>query len=177
VTTPDIVDYINSHIEGDAQSFSSYFGDAVSRATSRPSPLDRDITDLEGRELRVLEVGQGDIAPSAVLHIPSLDAVVAGDVAYLQIHQMLALAGPAEWDKWIASIGIIERLHPRIVVAGHKKPEAPDDEAEKILHCTRSYIQDFAEAARSFGTVEEIAGAMRSKYPNHGNLIALLFSA
>ena len=41
VTTPGIVDYINSHIEGDAQLFSSYFGDTVSRATARPSPLDR----------------------------------------------------------------------------------------------------------------------------------------
>jgi len=170
VTTPGIVDYINSHIEGGARLFSSYFGDTVSRATSRPSPLDRDIIDLEGHELRVIEVGQGDIAPSAVLHIPSLDAVVAGDVAYNQIHQMLALGGPAEWDKWIASIGIIERLHPRIVVAGHKKPEARDDETEKILNGTRSYIQDFAEAARSFGTAEEIVGAMRSKYPDHGKI-------
>lgn len=125
----------------------------------------------------MVEVGQGDIAPSAVLHIPSLDAVVAGDVAYNQIHQMLALGGPEEWDKWIASVGIIESLHPRIVVAGHKKPEAPDDEAEKILNGTRSYIQDFAEAARSLGTVEEIVGAMRSKYPDHGNLTTLLFSA
>jgi len=169
VTTPGI-DYINSHIEGGARLFSSYFGDSVSRATSRPSPLDRDIIDLEGHELRVIEVGQGDIAPSAVLHIPSLDAVVAGDVTYNQIHQMLALGGPAEWDKWIASIGIIERLHPRIVVAGHKKPEARDDEAGKILNGTRSYIQDFAEAAGSFGTAEEIVGAMRSKYPDHGKI-------
>ncbi len=177
VSTPGIVDYINSHIESDAQLFSSYFGDTVSKATSRPAPLDRGLIDLEGHELRVIEVGQGDIAPSAVLHIPSLDAVVAGDVAYNQIHQTLAFGGPTEWDKWIASIGIIERLHPRIVVAGHKKPEAPDDEAEKMLNGTRSYIQDFAKAARSFGTVEEIVGAMRSKYPNHGNLTTLLFSA
>jgi glyoxylase-like metal-dependent hydrolase (beta-lactamase superfamily II) len=43
VTTPGIVDYINSHIEGDAQLFSSYFGDTVSSATSRPLPLERDI--------------------------------------------------------------------------------------------------------------------------------------
>jgi hypothetical protein len=96
VTTPGIVEYIDSHIEGDAQLFSSYFGDAVSRVTSRPSPLDRDFIDLEGHELRVIEVGQGDIAPSAVLHIPSLDAVIAGDVAYNQIHQMLGFEGPAE---------------------------------------------------------------------------------
>jgi glyoxylase-like metal-dependent hydrolase (beta-lactamase superfamily II) len=180
VTTPGIVDYINSHIEGDAQVFSSYLGDTVSRATSRPTPLKRDIIDPEGHELRVIEVGQGDIAPSAVLHIPSLDAVVAGDVAYNQIHQMLALGGPAEWDKWIASIGI--RVSSRIVIAGHKKPKAPDDEAEKILNGTRSYIQDFviqdfAEAPRSFETVEEIIGAMRSKYPDHGNLTTLVSSA
>jgi hypothetical protein len=152
-------------------------GDTFATPTSRPLRLERDVIDLEGHELRLIEVGQGDIAPSAVLHIPSLDIVVPGDVAYNQIHQMLALGGPAEWDKWIASIEIIERLHPRIVVAGHKKPEARDDEAEKILNGTRSYIQDFAEAARLFGTVEEIVGAMRSKYPDHGNLTTLLSSA
>ncbi|MGA7931792.1 MAG: MBL fold metallo-hydrolase [Candidatus Sulfotelmatobacter sp.] len=67
VSTPGIVDYINSHIESDAQLFSSYFGDTVSKATSRPAPLDRGLIDLEGHELRVIEVGQGDIAPSAVL--------------------------------------------------------------------------------------------------------------
>jgi hypothetical protein len=57
----------------------------------------------------------------------------------------------ADWDRWIASVSIVERF--------------------------RSYIQDFAEAARSFGTVEEIAGTMRSKYPDHGSLTTLLFSA
>ena len=80
-------------------------------------------------------------------------------------------------DERSASIEFIERLHPRIVVAGHKKPEARDDEAEKILNGTRSYIRDFAEAAGSFGTVEEIVGAMRSKYPDDENLTTLLFSA
>jgi hypothetical protein len=37
---------------------------------------------LEGHELRIAEVGQGDIHPSTVIHIPDLDAVVAGDVVY-----------------------------------------------------------------------------------------------
>src|SRR5580704_1210480 len=34
--------------------------------------------------------------------------------AHNQIHQILALGGPAKWDKWIASIGVIERPYPRI---------------------------------------------------------------
>jgi hypothetical protein len=63
------------------------------------------------------------------------------------------------------------------VVAGHKKLEARDDEAEKILNANRSYIQDFIEVVGALGTFEEIVGAMRSKYPGHGNLTTLLFSA
>jgi hypothetical protein len=92
--------------------FSSCSGDAFETPTSRPSRLERNAMDLEGHELRGIEVGQGDIAPSAVRHIPSSPATS-------QIQKMLAPGGPAEWNKWIANIEIIERLHPRILVAGH----------------------------------------------------------
>jgi glyoxylase-like metal-dependent hydrolase (beta-lactamase superfamily II) len=177
VTTQGVVHYIDAHFDEGMKTFSAYFGDAVSKMSSRPSPLSNDVILLEGHELRVVPVPGGDIAPAAVLHIPALDAVVAGDVAYNQIHQMLALGGPAEWDKWIESVGIIERLRPRIVVAGHKKPEARDDEAERILSGTRAYIQDFAEAYRSSSTADELVAVMRSKYPEHGNLTTLMFSA
>jgi glyoxylase-like metal-dependent hydrolase (beta-lactamase superfamily II) len=177
VTTRGIVDFIDAHFDEGVKTFSAYFGDAVTKTTLRPSPLDGDVILLEGHELRVVQVPGGDIAPAAVLHVPALDAVVAGDVAYNQIHQMLALGGPAEWDNWIESVGIIERLRPRIVVAGHKKPEARDDEAERILGGTRAYIQDFAEAFRSSGTADKIVAAMRSKYPEYGNLTTLIFSA
>ena len=95
----------------------------------------------------------------------------------IEIHQMLGLGGPAEWAKWIASIDAIERLRPRIVVAGHKKPEARDDEGTKILNGTRAYIRDCAAAAGSMGSAQEIVEAMQAKYPDHGNLTTLLYSA
>jgi glyoxylase-like metal-dependent hydrolase (beta-lactamase superfamily II) len=176
VTTRGIVDYIDAHFEEGVKTFSAYFGDAVSKTSSRPSPLEGDVILLEGHELRVVQVPGGDIAPAAVLHIPALDTVVAGDVAYNGIHQMLALGGPAEWDKWIRSVGIVEELRPRMVVAGHKKPEL-DDEAQRVLSGTREYIRDFAEAFRSSATAEEIIAVMRSKYPEYGNLTTLVFSA
>jgi len=176
VTTRGIAEYIDTHFDETTKTFSAYFGDAITKTTLRPSALEGDVILLEGHELRVVEVPGGDIAPAAVLHIPALDAVVAGDVAYNQIHQMLALGGPAEWDKWIESVGIIERLRPRVVVAGHKKPEV-DDEAERVLSGTRAYIRDFADAFHSSETAAEIVTAMRAKYPEHGNLTTLMFSA
>ena len=41
-----------------------------------------------------------------------------------------------------------ERLHPRIVVAGHKKPEALDDEAEKMVNATRFYDSGFRRGSK-----------------------------
>ena len=111
---------------------------------------------------------------ATVVHIPALDAVIVGDVGYHQIHQMLGLGGPAEWDAWIASVDAIERLKPRTVVVGHKIPGSSDDEVGEILDGTRAYIRDFAEAAKSPSTADEIVAAMTAKYPDRGNLTTLL---
>jgi glyoxylase-like metal-dependent hydrolase (beta-lactamase superfamily II) len=46
-----------------------------------PAALDGDAIDLEGHELSIINVGQSDTAPSTIVYIPSLDAVIAGDVA------------------------------------------------------------------------------------------------
>jgi len=42
--------------------------------------------------------------------------------------------------QWIASVEQIEALKPKIVVAGHKDPDARDDPAT-ILGDTRTYIR------------------------------------
>jgi glyoxylase-like metal-dependent hydrolase (beta-lactamase superfamily II) len=46
-----------------------------------PDALDGDVLDLEGHQLRIITVGQSDTYPSTIVHIPSLAAVIAGDVA------------------------------------------------------------------------------------------------
>ena len=177
VAVPGVVDYIHGHLEADTQMMSAMFGDTFAAPTLLPSPLSGRTISLEGHDLQVIEVGQGDIAPSTVLHVPALSAVIAGDVAYNGIHQMLGLSGPAEWDAWIASIDAIARLDPRTVVVGHKKPEASDEDLSAILDGTRAYIRDFAKAAASADSVQTLIGAMRAKYPDHGNPTTLVYSA
>ena len=88
----------------------------------------------------------------------------------------MGFSGPDEWTAWMASLDAIAELRPRIVVAGHKRPEA-DDEASRVLDTSRAYIADFAEVSRSAQSVEEIVNVMQSKYPEHGNRTTLLYSA
>ena len=58
-----------------------------------PQLLPNDTIDLEGNELRVIRIGQADTAESTVLHVPSLAAVVTGDLAYNEVHMMTAETG------------------------------------------------------------------------------------
>jgi glyoxylase-like metal-dependent hydrolase (beta-lactamase superfamily II) len=177
VATPAVADYIQRNHDHEVAAFRGLFGDLVVEAAVLPRPLEGDVLLLDGQELRAIDVGQGDIAPSSVLHIPSSDAVIAGDVACNRIHQMLALSGPQEWKAWIESVDEIERLDPKIVIAGHKKPEAPDDDVAGILDGTRAYISDFAEAVSAATSASDIVTVMTDKYPDRGNLTTLIVSA
>jgi glyoxylase-like metal-dependent hydrolase (beta-lactamase superfamily II) len=177
VAIPGVVDYIKESAEETAQQWSALFGDRVVDPTVIPDVLDGFDIELDGAELRIIEVGQGDIAPSTVVHVPAIDAVVTGDVVYNQIHAMLGFSGPDEWERWIQSVDTIEKLSPKMVVAGHKRPDSSDAEVTRMLDQTRSYISDFADGARTAGSAEELTERMTSKYPDFGNPWTLRFSA
>ena len=133
--------------------------------------------DLEGQELRVVEVPQGDVSPSTVLHIPSIDTVIGGDVVYNRIHMMLALTGPAEWQKWIDSIDLVESLGAKTIIAGHKQPDASDQDLETILDGSRGYIRDFRDAVAASSTAKQVIEIMTARHPDYGNPTTLAFSA
>jgi glyoxylase-like metal-dependent hydrolase (beta-lactamase superfamily II) len=177
VATAPVVEYINQAAETEAQQWAAMFGDRVAKPGDVPETLDGLTIELEGHELQIVEVGQGDIRPSTVLHIPDLDAVVAGDVVYNQIHAMLGLSGPSGWQRWLQSLDAIEKLDAKMIVAGHRKPESSDYEASRMLDETRSYISDFADGAQRLDSAAELIELMKSKYPDFGNRWTLHFSA
>jgi glyoxylase-like metal-dependent hydrolase (beta-lactamase superfamily II) len=177
VATPKVVDDIVARGKQDLATFSTWFGDNLAVPASIPEPLDDDQLVIEGHRLQVIDVEQADISPSSAVYVPQLDAVIAGDLAYNGIHQMLALTGPAEWERWAASVDNIAALRPRTVVAGHKKPDASDDDGEAILASTKDYILDFARVAETVASPEEVITAMQHRYPDHGNVTTLLVSA
>jgi glyoxylase-like metal-dependent hydrolase (beta-lactamase superfamily II) len=142
-----------------------------------PEALDGNVIDLEGHELRLINVGQSDTNPSTVVHVPDLDAVVGGDVCYNRIHVWLALTNHDARLAWIDTIGKIEALAPRIVVAGHKAPGAPDDDLAELIAGTRQYIIDFDEAERISATREELVEKMLATHGDRGNVYSLWTAA
>jgi glyoxylase-like metal-dependent hydrolase (beta-lactamase superfamily II) len=142
-----------------------------------PDALAGDAIDLEGQELRIITVGQSDTAPSTIVHIPSLDAVVSGDVAYNGIHQWLAQTDHEKRMQWIASVDQIEALDPRIVVAGHKRPDARDDDPATILGDTRTYIRDFDRSLSESHSAQELVDRMMAQHGDLGNPYTLWTAA
>jgi glyoxylase-like metal-dependent hydrolase (beta-lactamase superfamily II) len=131
--------------------------------------------ELEGHELVAVEVGHTDTDGTTVLHVPSLDLVVAGDVAYNDVHLYLAESDRDTRIEWIRALDRIDALHPRAVVAGHKRPGRADDPT--IVEETRAYIRDFDRIAEEASTADELYEQMLSVYPHRVNPGALWSSA
>jgi glyoxylase-like metal-dependent hydrolase (beta-lactamase superfamily II) len=140
-----------------------------------PELLTSDTIDLEGNELMVIRIGRADTAESTVLHVPSLAAVVTGDLAYNQVHMMTAEAGPAELLDWIGNLDKVAALEPALVVAGHKKVENGND--PKIIEESKQYLRDFSQSVVEEGAAAGIVTRMVERYPDWQNLRTLWYSA
>jgi glyoxylase-like metal-dependent hydrolase (beta-lactamase superfamily II) len=170
VALPEVMPAIQSQAAPEYLEFwGSLFPGQIPEHPVLPEALSGNVIDLEGHELRVISVGQSDTDPSTVVHVPDLDAVIGGDVCYNRIHVWLALTNHDARLAWIDTIGKIEALAPRTVVAGHKAPGAPDDDLAELIAGTRQYIIDFDEAERVSSSREELVGKMLAAHGRRGN--------
>jgi glyoxylase-like metal-dependent hydrolase (beta-lactamase superfamily II) len=137
--------------------------------------LEGHVIDLEGHDLVATDLGHTDTDHTTCLHVPSVGLVVAGDAAYNDVHLYLVESNAQGRREWISALDTIEALHPRAVIAGHKKPE--NDDSPGIIEETRRYIRDFDRLAESTTTARELYDTMLALYPERANPGALWGSA
>ncbi|QYB00429.1 MBL fold metallo-hydrolase (plasmid) [Rhodococcus sp. USK10] len=174
---PQVVESMHETMEMQGDQWELLFGDTCIVGGVFPEPLESDTLAVDGVEVRVIEVKQADIHPTSIVHVPSIDLVVAGDAIYNEIHPMLGLSGPQEWEDWLETVDLVESLAPKMIVAGHRRPDGDDRAVETMISQTRAYIRDFAATYHGATSPDEIVDAMVAKYPHHGNLWTLQFSA
>jgi glyoxylase-like metal-dependent hydrolase (beta-lactamase superfamily II) len=157
--------------EGDPKFLDSFwnsrFPGQISQPQVFPEPLDGDTFTLEGHTLHVIETGFTDTDHSTALWVPDLRLVVAGDVAYNGIHQYMGEADSATRREWMRAADKLAALDPAFVVAGHKRPELPDDPHSLVE--TRQYLADFNRLEAETSTPLELYEAMLELYPDRAN--------
>ncbi|MEU9161331.1 MBL fold metallo-hydrolase [Streptomyces sp. NPDC048424] len=121
---------------------------------------------LEGHDLDIVEVGHADSDDSAVLHVPDLDLVVAGDVIYNGVHMYLAESADGDLGPWRKAVDTVAALEARHIVASHQNKNL-DDDAVRLLAETRRYLDDAEAALATYDSPAEFFDAMLKRYPEH----------
>lgn len=134
-----------------------------------PKPYDRDRIELEGHTLHVLGPVAGDHPDSSCIHVPSVDAVIAGDVVFDGFHLFMAHATEDDRHAWAETVERLRSLHPATVVPGHRAPNAPTD--SDPLQYTADYLAAFNTAAESAETSDDIVAAMERQFPDAADIM------
>ena len=163
IATPGSVDLIRTD-RPQWDYFRKLFGGQLPASITLPEPYDESSFTLEGHELRIIEQGRTDAVGTTSLHVPSIDLIVAGDVVYNQCHMYVGDTTPESRANWIAALDRLAALNPKTVVAGHKKPGAPDTPA--AIEQTKRYLTDFGRLQESTSSDQELYDAMTELYPD-----------
>jgi glyoxylase-like metal-dependent hydrolase (beta-lactamase superfamily II) len=154
-----------------------FFPDQLTDHPVAPKPLTDSELRIEAHTLPVTKMGQSDVADSTMIHIPELDAVLAGDAVYNDIHPWMYRSDHARRMAWVETLNQIEELAPSTIIAGHKDPHAADDDGARTLQATRQYIRDFDTVVAESKSAAEVVDAMTEKYPTLGNAYTLWLGA
>ena len=130
-----------------------------------PEELTEPYLTLEGERFPVTGGVQGADGPgNSFVFIPSLNAVVTGDVVF--DHVYFGVPRNAARDNWSKTIDEITALHPAIVVPGHQGPGATDDMS--AIAFMKKYIADWDKNVAASGTPAEMKEKVLAQYPNLG---------
>lgn len=136
------------------------YGNDLADSFVIPQATDAPYLDLEGEEIKIVELEPGESESASALYIPSLKALISGDAVYHGVHLWLAEGRP---DGWLANLDKLSSLDDiETMLPGHGSPAR-----KEALEEDRKYIQDFVREVGSSGTKEEALEKIKAMYPRY----------
>ena len=173
-----VVDAARGQLSAKAMaSWNSRFPGQLPQSPSVPELAGSPEFDLDGHTILFRTIGGADGALATVVHVPDLRTICSGDIVYNNIHMWLWNSTPDSRETWLASLDAVAALQPSTIITGHKDPDAPDDDATRVLDQSRRYIEDFEQALATSGTPRELFEEMLARYPTYGNRYTLFLAA
>jgi glyoxylase-like metal-dependent hydrolase (beta-lactamase superfamily II) len=164
VALPATVEEIQKTWEAKVKQWKPLFKDAIPSKPVLPEPLVGDALMVDGVKLEVVGGQQGDTSNDAYVWIPSLKAVIAGDIVYDDVFPWTAETTPDSRKAWAGTLDKLSALNPEIVVPGHQK--ADHKQAPTSIAFTKTYLAAWDEALAASKKPAELQAKIKAKYPD-----------
>jgi glyoxylase-like metal-dependent hydrolase (beta-lactamase superfamily II) len=162
---------------GYMQAWGGFFPGQLTARPAVPAALAGTTVPVGGSAATVIPVGTTDTGHSSVLHVPGLSLVVSGDVVYNRTHMWMSGSTPDSRASWARALDTVAALDARTLIAGHRDPRAPDDDARRQVGESRRYIADFEEGLDRSASPAELIDRMTAAYPDLANPYTLWVAA
>ena len=128
-----------------------------------PVGWDQPTFQVDGQELQIIGPVQGDHVHATAIYVPSIKALIAGDIVFEDVHPWLGEHTPERRKAWVQTLDQLIALKPVIVVPGHQLPGEPQSPA--ALAFPRDSVVAFDKAAATAKTSPELASMMQTRFP------------
>lgn len=159
------------------QIWAGFFPGQLTGTPVLPRPLEGTTLPIGGSAATAIPVGTSDTGHSTVVHVPDLSLIVAGDVVYNRTHMWLYKSTPDSRASWARALDAVAALDADTLIAGHRDPLAPDDDARRQIAENRRYLADFETALEGSSTPAALIDRMTAAYPDLANPYTLWFAA
>lgn len=171
VALPETVSQIEKTALAKVKQWQPMFKDNIPARPIVPEPVPGNKLVLDGQEVDLVGNQQGDTAGSSYVVIPSLSAVICGDIVYAGVFPWTAETTPEQRKLWLTTIDAIAALNPRIVVAGHQAAGLGTDPAS--LAFMKAYLKAYDEVLASSKTAADAEAKLKARYPDLGSDFSL----
>ena len=164
VALPQTVAMIEKTWEEKLRYWGPRYGEALTTKPIVPEAIAAGSIDLEGHKLELVGGKQGDSPDNSYVWIPSLRAVVTGDIVFDGVFPWTAETTPMERKAWGATLDEIGERRPALVIPGHQKPDRTYQPSN--LTFTRAYLAAWDEALASAKSAADLEARIKARYPD-----------
>jgi|GEM_PF-214668 len=175
VALPVTVEEIQKSWEAKVKQWKPLFKEAIPAKPVLPEPLAPEGLVVDGVKLDVVGGQQGDATNDAYVWIPSLKALIAGDILYDEVFPWTAETTVETRKGWAATLDKLSALTPEIVVPGHQKTDR--SKSSTSIAFTKTYLAAFDEALAASKKPAELQAKLKTKYPDTALDIVLKIAA
>jgi glyoxylase-like metal-dependent hydrolase (beta-lactamase superfamily II) len=137
-----------------------------------PEALSADHILLEGERIEILPPMAGDTALITPVHIPSLDTLIATDIAYIDTHLWMEEVATTDGiGPWRASVEALRDIGAKRVIPGHRKSGSPNDAS--VFDATIAYLDHWEAARAASANAEEFRAKLMVGTENLGFAFAI----